>query len=291
MARTQFEKLHEEMIAEILSRLPAKLIGQSRCVSKQWCSILSGPQLIKAHLTFHSHKYEEEKLITVCRSQSLHALTFNQNGNGVVSRKLDFQQQLSDNWVTVGGSCNGLVLAVNDKQITFLINPTTLKYHRIPDSGNASIVALECPNRLRWFPDVAYGVFVRGIWENGVLVNGALHWLASEDSDYSPVIVAFEIFSGAGPTTIDKGKHVISKLVALRGCLCILSETEETNTTWIIKNTMWTMKDYGIEESCTKFEVKGPDDAGLIPLCFMSEDDVVLDACASLIAYNRREDQ
>nr|XP_016467826.1 PREDICTED: F-box/kelch-repeat protein At3g06240-like [Nicotiana tabacum] len=139
MAMTKFEKLPEEIIVEILSRLPAKLIGQSRCVSKQWCSILSAPKLIKAHLTFHSHKYEEEKLITVCRSQSLHALTFNQNGNGVVSRKLDFQQQLSDNWVTVGGSCNGLVLAVNDKQIAFLINPTTLEFHRIPDSANASI--------------------------------------------------------------------------------------------------------------------------------------------------------
>ncbi|OIT06809.1 PREDICTED: F-box/kelch-repeat protein At3g06240-like [Nicotiana attenuata] len=165
----------------------------------------------------------------------------------------------------------------------------------VPDSASGVLVkrALywSAPNRLRRSPDVANGVFVRGIWENG-----ALHWLASEGSDYSPVIVAFDIleekfFEVPGPTTVEKGTHVVSKLVALRRRLSILSETEETDTTWTITNTIWTMKDYGIEESWTRYEVKGSDLAELIPFCLMSEDDVVLDACGSLIVYNRREDQ
>ncbi|KAJ8565935.1 hypothetical protein K7X08_008511 [Anisodus acutangulus] len=138
-------------------------------------------------------------------------------------------------------------------------------------------------------PDEVNGVWVRGIWVNGVLVNGALHWLATEDSDYSPVIVAFDLskekfLEVPTPSTLYKGKHVMNNLVDLRGCLSMLSDTKENRTFWM-------MKDYGVEESWSKFEVKGPDLVELIPLCLMSEDDIVLDACGQLIVYNVRGDQ
>lgn len=51
------------------------------------------------------------------------------------------------------------------------------------------------------------------------------------------------------------------------------------------------MKDYGVEESWTKFKVKGPDIAEMVPLCLMSDDDIVLDVRGQLILFSMREDQ
>ncbi|KAK4372516.1 hypothetical protein RND71_007900 [Anisodus tanguticus] len=124
--------LSEEIIIDILYRLPAKSIGRCRCLSKQWCNFLSDPQFIKYHLSLHAHK-QEEKLILVSWYRELHTITFNHNPlNEIdgISRKLHFQ--FPDNWITVAGSCNGLVLVVDRQNITFLINPTTLKYHKVP---------------------------------------------------------------------------------------------------------------------------------------------------------------
>ncbi|KAH0781611.1 hypothetical protein KY290_001209 [Solanum tuberosum] len=116
------------------------------------------------------------------------------------------------------GSCNGLVLVLNEEDVAFLINPTTIEYRRIPNSP------LALPNRgtsTAYAPvyDVAsddYKVFIfsyyryvlegdlyctfvdvysarMGFWRRHesishygaipisgfrVFLNGALHWLA-----------------------------------------------------------------------------------------------------------------
>lgn len=205
-----------------------------------------------------------------------------------------------------------MVLAVTDQKIPFLINPTTLEYHKIPNyhpvpngrdsfstyglgydsiSDDYKVVTLSYDGRndyntdnwpdichtcvdvysvrkglsrrlfeskkspwgglysydcgapvkrvlhwsaperdsrfLRSSPDWANGVLVRGIW-----INGALHWLATEGSDFSPVIVAFDLseekfLEVPSRTTLEKGKHVVNKLVDLGGCLCMFSDTKK----------------------------------------------------------------
>ncbi|XP_059311957.1 F-box/kelch-repeat protein At3g06240-like [Lycium ferocissimum] len=135
MAMSKAKKnLPEEIIFDILYLLPVKSIGRCRCVSKQWNNFLSDPQFIKSHFTLHDHK-QEEKLILATWLSQLHTVTFYENEiddeiDGI-SRKLNFEH-LSGNWVTVAGSCNGLVLVVDRENIIFLINPTTLKYHKVP---------------------------------------------------------------------------------------------------------------------------------------------------------------
>ncbi|KAK4372523.1 hypothetical protein RND71_007907 [Anisodus tanguticus] len=179
---------------------------------------------------------------------------------------------------------------LENKDITYCQSDRRKSYR---DSEHDRVLHWSAPDRCTRFvsssPDEVSGVWVRGIWVNGVLVNGALHWLATEDSDYSPVIAAFDLskekfLEVPTPSTLYKGKHVMNNLVALRGCLSMSSDTKENRTFWM-------MKDYGVEESWGKFEVKGPDLVELIPLCLMSEDDIVLDACGQLIVYNVRGDQ
>lgn len=50
MESNSIERLNEELIFEILSRLPVKFVAQSKCVSKRWCSLISEPKFAKIQL-------------------------------------------------------------------------------------------------------------------------------------------------------------------------------------------------------------------------------------------------
>ena len=73
-------------------------------------------------------------------------------------------------------------------------------------------------------------------------------------------------------------------IVALRGCLCVFSR----------RGKVWMMREYGFDESWTRFSITEPPNivSRLTPLCFVSDDNVVLDVDGvKLIVYNRKEDQ
>ncbi|OIT28690.1 PREDICTED: F-box/kelch-repeat protein At3g06240-like [Nicotiana attenuata] len=324
MGMSNAEKLPQEIIFDILTRLPAKLLGQFRCVSKQWCSLLSYPHFVKAHLNFHKHD-QEVKLICIPTSLALHVNTFNhdpQNGIDAISRRLNFEG-LSDNWERVVGSCNGLVLVLNEEDILFLINPTTLEYCRIPNSplalpksGTSSTYSLGYDSAsddykvvtLSYYKDDISCTFVdvfsmrMGLWRrleslcNGgaipihgfpVLVNGAFHWLAGKS--FASAIVAFDLsdekfFEVPVPTTTDGKCPWFYDLVGLGGCLRILAKKHKIDA--------WIMKEYGVAESWTKFSVTSQV-SGFTPLRLMNDDDIVLDVAAEekLIVYNKKEEQ
>ncbi|KAH0730598.1 hypothetical protein KY285_001506 [Solanum tuberosum] len=74
MAMSKAKYLPEELIIEILYRLPVKSIGRCRCLSKHWRNFLSGPQFIKLHFNLHAHTQEEKLIIVTWRSE-LHTIT------------------------------------------------------------------------------------------------------------------------------------------------------------------------------------------------------------------------
>ncbi|XP_021974633.1 F-box protein CPR1 [Helianthus annuus] len=56
---TTMEKLPEELLSDILIRLPAKRLAQFRCVSKPMNALLSQPSFIKSHLHRSIHNNDE----------------------------------------------------------------------------------------------------------------------------------------------------------------------------------------------------------------------------------------
>lgn len=121
----------------------------------------------------------------------------------------------------------------------------------------------------------------------GAFVNGVLHWLASSrERGYRSVIAAFdfarEVFDEMpAPSDADLEKFVFYKLVVLGGCLCLV-DVGRTRT------DVWMMKEYGVEESWTKFSIEGECDFDLLkPLSFVGDEEVVfLTEEESLVLYN-----
>lgn len=121
-------ELPPEILTDIFTRLPVTSIGKCRCLSKPWSSLLSTPQFIKSHL---NRKPYHESLLLVSPSHSIHTITDARYAD--VSTKLE----LLGDWSEVVGSCNGLVLLVNDEEEKFLVNPVTLEQVEIGESPQA----------------------------------------------------------------------------------------------------------------------------------------------------------
>lgn len=128
-------RLPQEIIREILLYLPAKSIGQFRCVSKPWRDLLCDPEFVRNHLSRHTEG--QEKLLLLSTLHSLYTLTFNSaTTSGCrdgVSGKLSLLG-FEDPWEKVVGSCDGLALIVNEEGIKYLINPTTLEHVKVSNS-------------------------------------------------------------------------------------------------------------------------------------------------------------
>ncbi|KAL0416305.1 UNVERIFIED_CONTAM: F-box protein CPR1 [Sesamum latifolium] len=122
----------------------------------------------------------------------------------------------------------------------------------------------------------------------GAFVNGALHWLARSRKLGSPsVIAAFnlanEVFDEIpAPSGVDVENFVFNKLVVLGGCLCMIDGGEDDPM------DVWTMKEYGLKQSWTKFRIQVDYDWDIFkPLCFIGDEEVVLVTHGeTLVVYN-----
>lgn len=118
--------LPQEILLEIFTRLPAKSVGKCRCLSKLWQALLSTPQFIESHLL--TRKLHPENLVVISPSGSVHTVAA--IDNGAVSRKLRSPEHCID----VAGSCDGLILLLDEDNRKFVVNPTTLQLIKIDDS-------------------------------------------------------------------------------------------------------------------------------------------------------------
>ncbi|KAL8051851.1 hypothetical protein ABFX02_06G175500 [Erythranthe guttata] len=134
----------EEIIAEILSRLPVKSLLKFRCVSKSWRSLISDKHFIKSHLqisrkdtNFTRHWIIQTFLFeNPIRKQSLKRCYLPSLFSGLSSDpvEIDFPIENYKGGVWVVDSCNGLVcISINDGRHFLLWNPSTRKYKKLAD--------------------------------------------------------------------------------------------------------------------------------------------------------------
>uniref|UniRef100_A0ACD5UB53 Uncharacterized protein n=2 Tax=Avena sativa TaxID=4498 RepID=A0ACD5UB53_AVESA len=158
-SKTQTELL-EEMILEILIRLPVKSILRFKSVSKAWCAMISDPLFIRTHLLHSASKSNQNPSLLI----SPHALdsvikgekwptTFStqirfyqwQSASPSVAKFLlakDFQGEFSS--VCQFVHCDGLVLLPTNTKV-YLFNPATRDTLTLPENN---------PNKIPVPPDV-----------------------------------------------------------------------------------------------------------------------------------------
>ncbi|XP_027121474.1 F-box/kelch-repeat protein At3g06240-like [Coffea arabica] len=156
----------QELMTDILLRLPVKSVGKFRCVSKPWRSLLSDPLFIKAHLNLHLHdpqnfifiSFKDYNALRITNLATIISTSSDSFDNAGVSRKLPLLENLL--YPKIVGSCNGLVLVLEERlrknwmvlfldvglggdsfpdkeqvpgpDTAYLINPTTMELVKLP---------------------------------------------------------------------------------------------------------------------------------------------------------------
>ncbi|XP_050383008.1 F-box protein At5g07610-like [Argentina anserina] len=129
----------EELLTEILLRVPARPLVRFKCVSKHWLSFISGPEFCHRH----SLRNPKPSVSAVFSSSSMYFgfvpldLNHDRNGNQYLFdsagspnfNPLNFLQPLHSTMIIQ--SCNGLVLCTptnTSKDKFYLLNPTTNQF-------------------------------------------------------------------------------------------------------------------------------------------------------------------
>lgn len=134
--------LPQEMIREILLRLPVKSLLKFRSVCKSWLSLISSPEFMKTHLKISSYNsiYSHNYIILGRSSDSLDLYTsplYYQTAEigSMDTVALDYPLSQPVSMLRIVGSCNGLVCLVLGLNTVIILNPATKKSRELPISS------------------------------------------------------------------------------------------------------------------------------------------------------------
>ncbi|XP_060206774.1 F-box protein CPR1-like isoform X2 [Lycium barbarum] len=127
--------LPEEIITEILTRLPVKSLLKFRSVSKSWLALISSPQFINTHLSLSKNKEDTHHILIsgssgakrIFKECSISSLFYDS-----VTQVLDLDFPI-ENRIDFTVSCNGLIFLADYIKYSLLWNPTTRKHKNLPD--------------------------------------------------------------------------------------------------------------------------------------------------------------
>lgn len=130
----------EDIIVDILSRLPIKSLIRCRCVLKRWGSIVSDPQFAKVQFKVASQQKPSSRRLLLCNvyeTESIDLETRLCSGANFWGSKLTlpFQQPKYTDKRALG-SCDGLVcLCISTITSTelYIWNPSTGFLHKLPN--------------------------------------------------------------------------------------------------------------------------------------------------------------
>ncbi|KAL8058392.1 hypothetical protein ABFX02_03G015200 [Erythranthe guttata] len=260
--------LPEEIIEEILYRLPVKSLLRFKCVSQSWRSLISTKQFVETHLQ-HSKKIEsltDKRIISTCKNSSksspgrLKACSLSSLLTEPVTRAVsfDFFPLNSSRDIVIVGSCNGLISVLVDACRFFLLNPSTREFKELPDFFTGTT----CPKNLGSISGYGFGfdesscdykvyaVFTMTTpWTigQGKFVSGKLHWINYYKTKLKWEIVCFDLtnerFGTVERPSCMEGCY-IPRLGVFKGCLCMSFDCALTVGSDIL---IWNK--YGAEDS------------------------------------------
>ncbi|KAL3506684.1 hypothetical protein ACH5RR_032066 [Cinchona calisaya] len=140
--KQQLPNLPQELIVDILTRLPIKSLLKFRCVSKTWLSLISSPHFIKSHLmnSTKSNNHAHHSLLlapidapTELYTCSLYSVLYEKSPVNAFKIQLPWQSMYPR--LSFVGCCNGMFCLSEGHDNLILLNPSTRKYKILPNSG------------------------------------------------------------------------------------------------------------------------------------------------------------
>ncbi|KAF6176029.1 hypothetical protein GIB67_032652 [Kingdonia uniflora] len=283
------DSLSQDIIDDILIRLPLKSLVRCKYVSKPWYRLISDPRFVKLHLQLA----KQPKIMIQTGADSFSSLDFVDN---VVNEKweqdliVNYYEPFGDKLYPIDIACSwdGLIL-MRSNEITFLWNPATREYKKLPRhcfhgdytaylgfgydeiSKDYKVVNLVCKRNQDCIHKVHIYSMQKKSWrrikmtaeygvmkvyfrysEFGVSLNGILHWKAYKPSSSVETILSFDLRDEKFREVSFHGVMTREWIVGvLKGSLCVL-EFELEPYTRLVESVVWVMKDYGVNESWNK---------------------------------------
>ncbi|MCD7451388.1 hypothetical protein HAX54_011696 [Datura stramonium] len=134
--------LPEELISEILSRLPVKPLLKFRCVSKSWLSLISSTEFVNTHLSLSANKKEythhmlildSNYMLRHCNLRSLFREASIRSIDTDYPTKSNGSDKMWPDFDRIIGSVNGLICLSTENDHLFMWNPSIRKYTKLPD--------------------------------------------------------------------------------------------------------------------------------------------------------------
>ncbi|KAL2506503.1 F-box/kelch-repeat protein [Abeliophyllum distichum] len=275
--------LSQEIITEILLRLPVKSLVKFRCVSKSWLSLISSTQFAKNHLKISSQKNkgEHDNLVfgyirdplVILRSFNLDS--FMHDIRSLNAAKVNGFVMDSISLLMVG-SCNGLICSstygfgFDDLDDDYKVVETCGARSNYEYSAEVKIYSLRKNSwrQIEQWP----GYYVSDA--TSVFAGGAFHWTTIYNGCWhlTSLNLATEMYGEVPLPDNEINMHTALWLGVLRGCLCLVCN-------FSTHSDVWMMKEYGVRESWTKLicfkDIKDYQYEAQMPL-YMSESGIVL---------------
>nr|CAB3495490.1 unnamed protein product [Digitaria exilis] len=282
-------RLTDELLVEILRRLPVRSVCRFKCVSRSWRNLISNPahrkKLPQTLAGFFYRSWNWERFPRSAR----HFTNITGKGRPFIVPSFSFLPVPSDN-VTLLDSCNGLLLCrcfgAGDASPPFhyvVCNPATKKWVMLPDgSGEDRTACLgfdpavsshfhvveyvldeeECVTGVEIYSSkTAAWSFKDSEWDSDVslyddersaFLNGFMHMLTSDEDNGNHVVVMVDMEGKTWRTIPVPTKYFVGSIHQYQGRLCFLNIDNADAS----KLSIWILKDHAAHEWTPKHSVR-----------------------------------
>ncbi|XP_050253468.1 F-box/kelch-repeat protein At3g23880-like isoform X7 [Quercus robur] len=145
--RTRRDDLPEEIVLEILARLPVKSLLKFRCVCKTWYSYITNPNFISTHLLCYNNNHDGGYVIHMPKAtfsmayfhlphSQICTLAFDRTFETISEFRIPFT--FESGYPSLVGSCNGILcftdFIISKSKDVYLWNPSIRKFKRLPNT-------------------------------------------------------------------------------------------------------------------------------------------------------------
>ncbi|XP_059635036.1 F-box protein CPR1-like [Cornus florida] len=298
---SSIKSLPNDVVMDILSRLPVKSLVRFKCVSKSWLTLFTDPYFVKMHLN-RSYEPNKKQLVFSCHIKEWRSAIVVFSGNIIEpSGKVDYPLNFECQSGKFLGCCDGLILYSTSpysscEEELHLLNPSTRKVKRLHPPfksitggvsygfGGAygfgydaltddykvvhipychkSITTLYTRKTNSWRRIQDIPYHVMCSAPAAALLNGALHWLTKDMSKIVSLNLEEEKFQVfILPAEFETQQREAYLVTVLRGCLCVCVKIMGKSG-WR-SCEFWVMKEYEKKENTHRYlEIPGDSQLG-----------------------------